>query len=325
MAIVGSIKKFIQPVMDTCKAPKWLIIRIFLPVSIAVFTAITFLHQKELFDNLYIGGRDLSFFTQSLWNLIHGNGLRSTIGWSGNHLFSEHFFLIHVLWSPVYFFWSSPYALFIIQSGMLGLSGVALYRIARIKGIDVVTSILLMGLLLCHPSFHGAPTGLNLYGYHPDCFFPVFFLFAYDAHLRKQKIRFWILVLLALATIENAAIVLSAMALYWIFTDNRRLGLVLLTVSILWFVVATKIAMPMIGGVSKPYYFSALKTPGDLTQIFGIIRAAFLYGGNMVFFFLGLPLLSLFSLTDVTVNKVSKSRTNLSKGCTISASTKSAP
>ena len=104
------------------------------------------------------------------------------------------------------------------------------------------------------------------------------------------------MVLLALTTIENAAIVISAMALYWIFTDNRKLGFMLLTVAILWFVAATKIAMPMIGGVGKPYYFSALKKPGDLTQIFGLIRAAFLYGGKMVSYFLGLPLLSLFSL-----------------------------
>jgi uncharacterized membrane protein len=271
---------------------------LFVSLSVALFIAITFFHQKTLFDNLSIGSRDLSFFTQSLWNFIHGNGLRTTIGWYGNHLMSEHFYLTHVLWSAVYFFWTSPYALFFIQGAMLGLSGVALYRIARIKGLGVSTSILLMGLLLCHPSFHGASSGINLYGYHPDCLFPVFFLFAYDAHLRKRKAAFWILVLMALGTLEQAAIVLSALAIYWMLAGDRKVGLGLLATSVVWYVAATKIAMPLIGG-GTPYYFSALKKPESLTALLSVILPAFNYGTKMLLYWGALPLLSSFSLVAV--------------------------
>jgi uncharacterized membrane protein len=197
MRILGTIGNIINGYEALIRRRKILSVRLFLTICIALFTAITFFHQKQLFDNLSTGARDLSFFTQPLWNFIHGNGLRTTIGWNGEHLFSEHFYLTHVLWSAVYYFWSSPYALFLIQGVMLGLAGIALYRIAQAMDIGITTSMLLMSLLLCHPSFHGASSGINLYGYHPDSLFPVFFLFAFDAHLRKRKATFWILVLMA--------------------------------------------------------------------------------------------------------------------------------
>jgi uncharacterized membrane protein len=179
---------------------------------------------------------------------------------------------------------------------MLGLSGVALFRIAQASGLSLATSMLLVALLLCHPSFHGASSGINLYGYHPDCLLPIFYLFAYDAYLRRRRKLFWVLVIFTLATLEQAGIVLSATAIYWIFTGDRRLGFKLLAVSVAWFLLATKIAIPIIGGTSKPYYFSALKKPADFCAIVGIAKASALYGLQMVLLFLAFPLLSLFSL-----------------------------
>ena len=268
---------------------------VFVWLSVALFVGITYFHQKSLFDNLYLGSRDLSFFTQSLWNFIQGNGLRTTIGRYGTHLFSEHFYLSHFLLSTIYYFWSSPYALFFIQSLMLGLSGLAVYRIARFKRLGFSSSILLSVLLLCHPTLHGASSGINLYGYHPDCLFPVFFLFAYDAHLRNRTAVFWILVGMALCTLEQAAIVFAAWGLYWFIAGNRKGGLALFLVSFIWYVVATNIAMPMIGG-GTPYYFSALKIADSFSELVSAGSAALKYGTSMLLFWGALPLLSPFSL-----------------------------
>lgn len=88
-------------------------------------------HNKVLFDHHYLAARDLSFFTQSLWNAAEGNGLRTTIGWTGEHLFGEHVYLSQWLLVPLYKLAPHPYALLFLQSAAVAAASVAGYFVAR--------------------------------------------------------------------------------------------------------------------------------------------------------------------------------------------------
>jgi uncharacterized membrane protein len=258
-------------------------------------------HQSYMYENLAMGSRDLSFFTQSLWNAMHGEGLRTTIGWLGEHLFSEHFYLGHYLLVPFYYIWPSPHLLFAVQALAVSVAGIALYKIALQLGTSNKEALLLGVLFLSQPSLHGAAAGMNFYGYHPDVLFVPLFLFCYLAFLDKRWLLFWVLVFACLTNTEQSSLIFAPLGAYWFFKIGRIFSLALVLGSTAWFLFATKFGMPFVAGVDGPYYFSAATSELDFEQIVNTAQKLGDYTIKLLLLFGGLPLLSLFSLVSIPV------------------------
>jgi len=224
-------------------------------VAILAFALISFFHQKQLYDNLYDSARDLNYYTHSLWNLVHGNGLRQTIGYRAPHLFAEHLSLIHPLLAPIYAVWPHPYALFILQALVLPLAAVALYHLARGYGITQISALALSALFLVYPSVHGAASGYNSCGYHSDVWFPLAFFLAYDGYIRKRALQFWVAFIFSLAVAEQYAMVWFGVGTYWIFKRDWRRGIPVTLIAAWWFLVATLVIIPAFSNGAPPHYF----------------------------------------------------------------------
>lgn len=281
--------------------------RLYAPVAVGlvalVCLAVSYEHQQDLYDNLRVGARDLSFFTQSLWNLVAGNGLRTTIGFRGPHLFAEHFYLTHALWAPLYALIPSASVLFFGQALGIALSGVAIFLVGRTHGIEPGLAALAAIAFMLQPTLHGAAAGINFYGYHPDTLFPPLFLFAYLA-LRKERLAaFWLLCLACLATLEQSAFVLAPFGLFIYMDGRKKLGLAVAVVSTAWFVAATRYAVPTFGDGRTPYYFKAAKF-FDSSLVVYMAREWIEYVVQFGILLAGLPLLSGFSLVAVPISVV---------------------
>ena len=260
-------------------------------------------HQANMYENLAMGVHDLSYFTQSLWNATHGEGLRTTIGTFGNHehLFSEHFYLGHYLLVPLYYIWPSPYVLFIVQALAISVAGIALHKIALRLGMSNNVALLLALLFLSQPSLHSVATGMNFYGYHPDVLFVPLFLFCYLAFLNRRWLLFWVLVFACLANKEQSALIFAPLGVYWFFRFNKKFSLVLILVSTAWFLLAIKVAMPLIGGINEPQYFEAAFFPDDFEQFVKTAQKLGDYTIKLLLLLGGLPLFSFLSLVSVPV------------------------
>lgn len=270
----------------------------FLLFATAAFALLSFLHQKDLFDNLYTGARDLTFFTQSLWNASHGDGLRTTIGSRGTHLFSEHLYLSHWLLVPLYRFWPHPHALLLAQAIALSLIIPATYTLSRRIGVSAPCALALAWLAALHPSAHGTASGINLYGYHPDAWFPVLFLLAFQARVMQSQKRFWFLVLLSLASLEHYAIVWASVALYWFIAREDRNGAVRLGLLALCWYVAAVLLVPTLTHNSGPWYLSALKVFA-IDRYTAALWSGLLYFGKHLLVIGGLAILSPLSLATL--------------------------
>ena len=271
-----------------------------LVVVVACFF-ISLWHQSNLYEHLATGSRDLSFFTQSLWNATHGEGLRTTIGILGDHLFSEHFYLGHYVLVPFYYLWPSPYLLFIVQALAISVAGIALYKIALLLEMSNKEALLLGLLFLSQPSLHGAAAGMNFYGYHSDVLFVPLFLFCYLAFLNKRWLLFWILIIACLVTTEQSALVLVPLGIYWFFRFNKGFSLTLILVSAGWFLLSTKVAMPLIAGVDTPYYFKAANLFSENDNVLKTSLELAKYVTTLLMLLGGLPLFSSLSLVVIPV------------------------
>ena len=201
--------------------------------------------------------------------------------------------------APFYYIWPSPYLLFVIQALAISVAGIVLYKIALRLGTSNKEALLLGLLFISQPSLHAVAAGMNFYGYHPDVLFVPLFLFCYLAFLNKRWLLFWVLVLACLANKEESALVFVPLGVYWFFRFSKRFSLILILVNIAWFLLATKVAMLLIGDVDEPFYFGAAMLPSDLEQLARTSLKLGDYTIKMLLLLGGLPLLSLFSLVSV--------------------------
>lgn len=127
----------------------------------------------------------------------------------GSH-FQFHFDPFLFLLLPFYSFAQTPLLLLAVQSISLGFAAIPAFLLSR----DVLKSDALAFLLsLCYllnPSIHG----VNLYDFHPDCFFPLLFLSSLLFIERGRLLKSAFCMVLALMCKEIAAFSVAAIGVY---------------------------------------------------------------------------------------------------------------
>jgi uncharacterized membrane protein len=227
---------------------------------IGLFTVMQF----RLYDAFRMGLRDLAFFQQSFESALHGKpflirqGYPADTavshlfynGWDERSLFSEHLYLFSILFLPLYAVFRTPYLFLVLNAVGVGLTAVPLFLLAKQWLRSEWLAVVVACAFLLHPAVQVATLGDYIYGMHPDDFMPLLMLGAFVCATRLRPRAFWLLSLLALATVESVAPTVAALGLYMSFSVPhwRRHSIALAVVAILYFGIATLVIIPLAGG-----------------------------------------------------------------------------
>jgi len=195
---------------------------------------------------------DLGIFTQALWTTVNlGKPFYYTIelqvNTSGNFL-GTHFSPILFLIIPIYAIYQSPLTLLVIQSFILALGALPIYRMAKEKLNDTLSGLGIAAAYLLYPALHS----VNCFDFHTESFIPVLFLSSFYYFDKGKWFKGTFFAALMLSTIEFAPIIVAFLAIYLIiknslgkkswrdreFIKGVLQGIVLIILAISWFFLA---------------------------------------------------------------------------------------
>jgi uncharacterized membrane protein len=193
------------------------------------------------------GGYDLGIFGQGVWLL--GQGVRPFSTVRGRDLLADHFQPALVLFAPLGALEWTPVALLVVQAVLLAAAAPALYALARRIGVRPPLALGVALLWLASPLTQWA----NLFDFHPESAVPLLLVLC---ALELERGRDWLfLAYAAFASCfkEDISLVFAAWGVLLILQGRRRFGLFLAAAGGAWFVLATQVAIPALGG-NLDYY-----------------------------------------------------------------------
>lgn len=241
---------------------------------IACYTIVFSFYSILKHNAFYSHASDFGIFSQIFWSMIHNGTQTNTLeigqitlslmhsgkesflvalltprpAFPINHL-GVHFSLILYLFAPLYALFQDPKTLLVLQSLMLGLGALPLYLIAKEKTKSIIFAQAIAIVYLLYPAMYN----MNLYDFHELSFAPTIIFFALY-FLETDKYRFfWIFFALALFIKEEVALSGLFLGLYIIFAKKeRKFGVLVSIISLIYFIATTNIFMPFFG---QPYNF----------------------------------------------------------------------
>ena len=204
----------------------------------AFWCAVTFL-RHYYFHSSY----DLAIMDQVVWNSSEGRLFARSIESTsdlGDHV-RPYLTLLGVLYLVV----ASPYVLLTVQSLVLGLSAVPLYRLARRKIDSPAVALLAAFCLLAFP-----PLGfVNRFDFHVEMLSVPLLILAYDRLDARNLRRASLFMALALLCKENLGLTVAALGIAAGLIYGRwRFGLVWAVIGVAYSTVALFVVIPAFRG-----------------------------------------------------------------------------
>ncbi len=193
-----------------------------LPLLIIFLFSLYYIGISCLNYRFYLTGGDLPIFTEIFENSIRGDFLLSTIQHGSYNFLGHHFSPILILLIPVYYLFSSPYTLLLVQGLVFTAGAWPLFRFtaAKSKSTFLATAVTL-GYLL-------APLQLEdlVYDFHPAYFTPTLVLFTLYFLWQGRKIPYLVSFLLLLMCKTDAFIYAAGIGIYALCAkETRKTGL----------------------------------------------------------------------------------------------------
>lgn len=211
----------------------------------AVFTAVSFRIHAVFGTSAY----DLGLFDQAFWRysqlLPNFNTIR------GMNILGDHFSLIALIFAPLYKIWPNIFWAFALQSLSVAIGGLVLFRIARHLLPDKPWLCLAFSLAYyLHPAVHNT----LLWQYHEIVLASGLYMALIWSYLKDRPYLFIVMLLLLLSCREDMPFTLVAFGIIALIEKRWRYCLWAVCISIIWWLVVTRIAMPYFNGVG---YFRA--------------------------------------------------------------------
>jgi len=208
---------------------------------------------------------DLGVFENTLWRISHGEWVR---------LFESYTHTMPILVFPalVYRVFPHPFTMLILQSGAIALAGYLAFRLARVH-LDPFPSLVIGLAFLLHPG----TSWLNLFDFHPECFWPALFFGAAIALERKRPWVFLVMGLLLVLVKEPLMLSAAALGLYALWTGKARWqGVIVMLVGTGAFCLSVFWLIPSLMDTAYPYYsayqgFNPYFIPAKLVYIINIL------------------------------------------------------
>ncbi|MGA1291173.1 MAG: DUF2079 domain-containing protein, partial [Ilumatobacteraceae bacterium] len=163
---------------------------------------------------------DFGLYDQGVWLLSQGRAPFVTL--MGRNLFGDHTSFILVPLVPLYWIVESTGLLFVVQSMVLGLGALPVWKATRqLLGSLPMSCIAVVAYLL-----HPALTYTGLENFHPDAALAPLIAWAVYAGLTYRWAQYTCAVLLILMVKEDTALFVVALGAWVALRRDRRIGLI---------------------------------------------------------------------------------------------------
>jgi uncharacterized membrane protein len=223
-----------------------LILALLIAAYVAYFGALT-VQKHNAFQSTAF---DLGNVDQAVWNTCHGRPLALTNIPGLDNRLGTHVEPILLPVSLLYFLWSDPRALLLLQTLVIGLGAWPVYLLARRQWADGQAARQTVGHLsalafalvyLLFPALQSA----NYFDFHAIALAPTFFLFALYFLEAGRWGPFVLFAVLTMGCKEDAPLLVLMLGLYALVVRRRPwLGLATIVWSLAWFGLAVGWIMP---------------------------------------------------------------------------------
>lgn len=203
-------------------------------------------------------GFDLGIFDQNIWLLSRLQDPFITI--RGLTFLGHHMNAILLAFVPFYWLGAGPLFLLVVQVAAQASGAAAIFLLARDRLGARWPAVALGGALLLHPSYQF----LAWEYFHPDTLAIAPLLFAYWAARSRRWRWFTVAAVLAVASKEDIALAVIVLGLLIAVWGDRRRGLIVSAAAASWFLVTTRLIIPLANGIGPFYsaYFSEFGSNG---------------------------------------------------------------
>ncbi len=213
----------------------------------AFFSAQLFLH----YDSFGSRAQDLGNMDQAIWNTLQGRWFHQTNQPGANNRLSLHVEPILLPISLLYLIHSGPKTLFVLQSVIVALGAIPVVALTRRKLRSDGWAILFAGVYLLYPPIQAA----TLLDFHPVTLAPTFLLAAFYFLETRQPTKFALFAALAVACKEDITLLVMMMGLYaLVINRQRRLGLTVIALTLLWTYLAVFVIPPHFAGTDNIHW-----------------------------------------------------------------------
>lgn len=194
------------------------------------------------YNNFFMGKFDLGNMDQTVWNTIHGRIFMFTDPDSTGTIsrLAYHADFILVLLSPLYFVWSDPRVLLIVQTVVLGLGAYFVYKIALYVLKNPLLSVVLGIVYLLNPLIQKQ----NLYDFHAVTLATTFLLAVWYFLVTKKYWWMSLFLFLAVLTKENVYLIAALIGFFLVYKRQYKLGAVISIASLGMFLLLMKYLIP---------------------------------------------------------------------------------
>src|SRR2546428_293104 len=196
---------------------------------------------------------DLAFYTQAMWQFIHG---RFELTIEPVPLLGNHVEPIVFLIAPLFAILRHPIIFVIVQNAAIATMGPVGFDIGQRVGLKRKESALLAGALLVAPALGY----IALHEFHPEALTAPLLLLMFRARLRGSLAQHWLWFVAVLACKENMALLLAAYCAVHSILERKRRPTELrawylwpLAVSIVWFLICTTVITPALNSGQIDY------------------------------------------------------------------------
>jgi uncharacterized membrane protein len=241
-----------EEVRGTARAPEALTPALALAGLIAlyvyVFGTLTWMQQA----NFATFGFDMGIYDQGIWLLSRFKEPFDTV--RGLNYFAHHVNVITLAFVPFYWLGAGPHFLYLIETIWMALGALPIWLLARDRLGSRWLPVGLAASYLLYPSLEW----INWWHFHPDALIITPLLFAWWLATRARWGWFSVAVAVALLCKEDAALAVAALGIVLAIRGRRRVGALTCVVGVAWFLLATKVIIPIANGGASPFYVREL-------------------------------------------------------------------
>lgn len=199
---------------------------------------------------------DMGIYDQGFWLVSQGGGGFVTV--RGLEFWGHHVNLIAFAFAPFYWLGAGPSFLYVAQATVLGAGAIPTYLIARDRFRNEWMG-LVFGLVFL---LYAPLQWIAWANFHPEALVITPLLFAWWFAMRGRWGAFFVAVVVALSTREDAALAVIVMGgvLWWMFQRSgrrgrdQRMAMITSLLGVAWYLVATRLVIPGFNDGEQPFY-----------------------------------------------------------------------
>jgi uncharacterized membrane protein len=192
----------------------------FILMYIIVFSYVSILKHDAFESSAW----DLGIYEQIIWSTTNTGRIfwytaEILITPSCNFL-GVHFSPILFLVVPIYALYQSTETLLILQSSVLALAAIPLYKLVLHESKSVKQALAFSLIYLAYPPI----SSMNVNDFHVQAFLPLFFFFAFYYFRKEEWVKYFFFVVLALMVIEIVPLIVVFFGLYGLWVNRKKLS-----------------------------------------------------------------------------------------------------